>query len=121
MSSSRWNPRLSEQAKRDLRGILKWTKERFGEVQATSYHEAILTAFSELHNGPDLPSIKRRDDLSPGVMVFRIARKGRQSRHIIVFKVAHHEEKKIEVLRIPHDSMDLQRHLSFQEEPKDFD
>ena len=45
-------------------------------------------------------------------LTLHVARKGRKGRHFVVFRVARDPDHDvIEVLRLLHDSMDLQRHL----------
>ena len=121
MTEGRWRTHLTTNAEEDLRRIAAWTREQFGEAQAELYRGIIFAAFSELQNGPGLLGVRHRDDLAPGLMALHVARRGRRGRHVIMFRVVQDEERMFAVLRILHDSMDLQRHLSLQEEPRDFD
>lgn len=51
-----------------------------------------------------------REDIGPGIHTLHVARQGRKGRHFVVFRPA--PEQTIEVLRLLHDSMDLARHMS---------
>jgi toxin ParE1/3/4 len=105
-----WHVRLTQQAERDLHNILKWTAERFGAIHAENYAETLMSAIEALSYGPDIPGIKNRDELAPGVRVLHVARYGRKGRHFVVFRGA--EEQVVEVLRLLHDSMELTRYMS---------
>jgi toxin ParE1/3/4 len=116
-----WTPILTAKAQNDLRQIVEWTTARFGEAQSSAYRDTILSAIKELRSGPDLPGARDRDALIVGLRMIHVGRHGKRGRHFILFRVRPDESGIIDVLRILHDSMDLQRHLSFQEEPRDFD
>ena len=76
-----------------------------------------MQAIRELRNGPDLPGSRQRDDIMQGVRVLHVARHGRRGWHFILFRAI--EPRRIEVARILHDSMDLQRHsLPPKDEPQ---
>jgi toxin ParE1/3/4 len=79
---------------RDFANILKWTTENFGSQQAGNYRDTLMQAIGELANGLDVPGSKARDELMLGL---RTRAEGRI----------------IEIGRILHDQMDLQRHLPF--------
>ena len=106
-----WRVRLIATAIDDYEGILRWTTERFGEVQATLYAETIDLAIKALGSGPDVPGIVNRSLIAPGLLTLHIARQGRKGRHLLIVRVISSESREIEVLRILHDSMDLSRHL----------
>ena len=55
---------------------------------------------------------KKRNDILKGIFTLHVARKGRKGRHFIMFRLGRTSEQDvIEVLRLLHDAMDLQRHL----------
>lgn len=107
-----WPVRLTEMAEADFVEIVRWTTEQFGERQAEIYMQTLLTALDALHEGPDIPRAKERDDLAKGVRILHAARDGRRARHFIVFRVDAGDKEKgeIQILRFLHDSMDLSRH-----------
>jgi len=107
-----WRIRLASAAEADFDQILQWTAEHFGKAQADVYSQTLLAALDALKEGPTLIDVKVRDELSKGVLTLHAARSGRKARHLIVFRAeSGHDGKIIQVLRILHDAMDIQRHL----------
>lgn len=104
-----WKVRLAARAELDFSEILTWTLENFGERQAATYAETLTLAIEALHDGPDQPGVKTRDDIGPGICTLHVARQGRGGRHFVVFSEA--QDQYIDVLRLLHDSMDLARHI----------
>jgi toxin ParE1/3/4 len=108
-----WHVLLAEAALSDYREILLWTREHFGEQQASYYAQVIDDALAELSNGPSLPGVRARDDLARGLFLLHVASNKRKGRHFIAFRVKNRgNERVVDVLRILHDAMDLPRHLS---------
>lgn len=105
-----WTVRTTEPADDDFRSIIRWTAREFGEKQARAYAETLKIAVRELRAGPALTGVKVRDDISAGILTRHVARKGRKGRHFLMFRVFDRERHVIDVLRILHDAMDLQRH-----------
>ena len=103
-----WTVRLAVKAEMDFSDIVTWTAENFGERQADIYAETLTLAIEALHDGPDLPGAKARDDIEPGIRTLHVARQDRNGRHFVVFKEA--QNQCIDVLRLLHDSMDLACH-----------
>lgn len=101
---------LADQAAQDVEDILDWTLERFGPLQLESYTDVINDALEALNTGLQLIDARWRPELGDDVATLHVARHGRKGRHQLVFRV---DEAVclIEILRVLHDSMDLQRHL----------
>ncbi|MEW5892314.1 MAG: type II toxin-antitoxin system RelE/ParE family toxin [Pseudomonadota bacterium] len=72
-------------------------------------------AIEALHDGPDILGAKAKDDIAPGIRTLHVSRQGRKGRHFVIFRVA--QGRVIEVLRLLHDSMDLQRHWPNDDDP----
>ena len=106
--------RLAAQAEHDFRMILTWTREHFGKSQATVYAETLRLALEALLNGPDIPGSRIRPELGAEIRVLHVARNGRKGRHFIVFDGS--MAGRIQVVRILHDSMDLARHVTADDE-----
>jgi len=104
-----WTVRLAQQAEQDYAGIVRWTAQHFGELQAQRYADTLASALEALTEGPDLPGIKKRDEIAPGILTLHVARHGRKGRHFVVLRAA--PSNVMDVLRILHDSMDLARHV----------
>jgi len=111
MARQRWRVRLGAQAELDFANILKWTVENFGARQALAYHETLVEAMSVLAQGPDVHDAKARDDIMHGLYTLHVARRGRRGRHILLFRIV--QGHTIEIGRILHDSMELDRHMPF--------
>jgi toxin ParE1/3/4 len=111
MTERKWRVRLGAAAELDLASILRWTAENFGARQSRLYRDTIVRAIGELANGPDVPGSRAREEVMPGVRTLHVARHGRRGRHFLLYRVA--RGRIIEIGRILHDSMDLQRHLPF--------
>ena len=104
-----WQVRLAGQAELDLLDITLWTAENFGHGQAEHYAETIALAIEALHDGPDIPGSKVRDEIGMGVRTLHAARQGRKGRYFVAFSVS--EGHIINVFRLLHDSIDLAIHL----------
>jgi toxin ParE1/3/4 len=115
----RWAVRLTPAAEADFRGILRWTIERFGQVQARIYADVVSSTLEDLADGPSIIGVKGRDDIAKGLFTLHVARKGHKGRHFDLFRINKDQGRNaIEVLRLLHDAMDLPHHLSEKENPE---
>jgi toxin ParE1/3/4 len=108
--ASKWKVRLSEAAQLDFDELYLWTLERFGADQADSYRRLVLDALISLEGGPTTVDVKSHAEIPRHLKTFDVARKGKKGRHVIVFDAS--MSRRIQVLRILHDAMDLPRHLN---------
>lgn len=107
-----WRIRLTTTAESDLRNILRWTAGQFGHAQARIYGETLTRAVQALTGGPHIAGSRRRDGIAQGLLILHVARGGRTARYFVLYRVSEPAEAPmIEVLRLPHDSMDLVRHV----------
>lgn len=114
-----WPIRLTAAAEIDFQGILRWTLEQFGEVQAQVYADTLSTALESLAAGPKVIGAIARNDIVKGLFTLHVARHGRKGRHFIMFRIGRDKNREvIEVLRLLHDAMDVARHLPPTNEPK---
>jgi len=109
MAGPEWRVRLGAAAELDFANILKWTTENFGSRQALIYRDTLVQAIRELVEGPDIARSRARDEIMPGLRTLHVARRGRRGRHFLMYRVA--AERTIEIVRILHDTMDLERHV----------
>ena len=109
MSERAWHVRLSAAAELDFANIIKWTTENFGARQSRVYRETLIQTIGELADGPDAAGSKARDDIVPGLRSLHVVRHGRRGSHFLMYRVA--PKCMIEIVRILHDRMDLQRHI----------
>lgn len=107
--SEPWRLRLADRVELDLQDIVAWTAEKFGPRQAEQYIETVTQAIEALCDGPSTLGARVRDDIGPGIYTLHVARRGRKGRHFVVFKVS--AAQTLDVLRLLHDSMDLEKHL----------
>jgi toxin ParE1/3/4 len=111
MTGRHWRVRFGAVAELDFANILKWTTEKFGARQSQLYRDTVIRAIGELANGPDVPGSRSRDEIMPGLRTLHVARHGRRGRHVLLYRIV--EGRIIEIGRILHDQMDLERHLPF--------
>ena len=91
--------RLSPLAEQDLEDIWLYTVERWSEAQADSYYVDILDAMKKLSMGErrGRPATTREGYLKYAV-----------GQHFVFFRQS---DNRIDVIRILHQSMDIERHL----------
>ena len=92
-----------------MAAIRAWTRQRFGSRQALAYARTLALALQALGEGPDVAGARQREDLGQGIRMLHVSRRGRHGRHFVVFRPS--GKRRIDVLRILHDSMDLARHM----------
>lgn len=107
-----WTVRLTATAEADFRKIIDWTLGQFGDQQAFVYADTIVAALGALSDGPTTVGVKERPEIGKGLFTLHVARGNRRGRHFISFRVADKgRSRTIEVLRLLHDVMDLERHI----------
>lgn len=112
MGAEVWTVRLVATAEADFRHILRWTADRFGAAQARIYADTISLALQDLSAGPALIGVKARAEIGANIYTLHIARHGRKARHFVMFRASSGEGRApaVDVLRLLHDGMDLERH-----------
>jgi toxin ParE1/3/4 len=112
MAEALWTVRLAATAETDYRQIVRWTAENFGPLQARTYANTLSSALQALTAGPATVGAKERTDIGPQLWTLHVARHQRKGRHFVLFRVgASAPQNVVDVLRLLHDSMDLERHL----------
>jgi len=96
--------RLSKSAKRDLKGISRYTKEKWGAENEEQYLNALFDRFEQIREDPS--RWKFRPELFPD------SQTASSGKHLIFFKI---DGKVIQVARILHQQMDFIRHLDDQD------
>jgi toxin ParE1/3/4 len=115
MAKQRWRVRLGAAAEVDFANVLKWTTENFGARQSRVYRDTLVQAIGELADGPDVAGSRARDEIMSGLRTLHIARRGRRGSHFLMYRAA--PRSTIEIVRILHDRMDLQRHVPSASDP----
>jgi toxin ParE1/3/4 len=106
---TRWRPVLSAPAEQDLRSITRWTASNFGPTQANLYNDLILSSLMKLRQGPDVPGARLRRELGPLMYTLYIGRRGKPGRHFLLYRPT--DGQVIEVVRILHQAMDIERQI----------
>ena len=107
-----WTVRLTATAEADSRNIIDWTLEQFGDKQTLIYADMITAALEALSDGPTTVGVKERPEIGKGLFTLHAARGNRRGRHFVLFRVPDKgRTRTIEVLRLLHDAMDLERHV----------
>jgi toxin ParE1/3/4 len=112
MIEQEWRVRLCAAAELDFVNLVAWTTENFGARQSRIYRDRLVRAIRELANGPDVAGSKARDAIMPGLRMLHIARHGRRGRHFLLYRIG--KGQVIEIGRILHGQLDLQRHADSQ-------
>ena len=94
---------VSRTARLDLASIWEYTASRWSEEQADLYVDALVMRFAWLTRHVDL--WQPRPDLGEGVQTYL------EQNHVIVFR---RRGGRIEVIRVLHGQMDLERHVHGQ-------
>lgn len=90
---------LSKKAKDDLRGIWAYTEDRWGEQQADTYYRDIFKIIELLASGERKG---RKADVRDGYLKYPVGR------HFLYFAKV---DGRIRIVRVLHQSMDVERHL----------
>lgn len=93
--------RLSPKARADLADIWDYGAERWGENQAERYTRVLTSAFADLAAGHRIG--QPIDEVRPGYLRHRVGS------HVVFFRRA--DAATIDVIRILHARMDIDRHL----------
>ena len=91
---------FTDLAKQDLASIEKYTRERWGELQADAYLALIEQQIHNLLNNPKIG--RKRPDIAENCQYYP------SNEHLIFYRT---EPDEITILAIPHAKMDLTQHL----------
>ena len=110
---------LAPSAQRDIRQVLIWSQDRFGERAAARYRDLLKQALRDIAADPERPGSQERRGLARGIRTYHLffsrdrARGDmgavRKPRHFLIYR--RRGETVIDVVRVPHDVRDLERHL----------
>ena len=101
-------------AQADERLILLRSRQLHGAAAMHAYASLMRHAYKLLQENPKRPGVHHREDLSGAPFLFHLrhARRRGQSpkhpRHFILFR---HDKQRVHVLRVLHDSMDIDQHV----------
>jgi toxin ParE1/3/4 len=110
---------LAPAAQSDIREVLIWSQDRFGERAAARYRDLLKQAIRDIAADSERPGSQDRRELAPGVRTYHLFfSRDRAStelgtvkkpRHFLVYR--RRGEAVIDVVRVLHDSRELERHL----------
>jgi plasmid stabilization system protein ParE len=98
--------KFSPEALADIRGVLTFTRDRYGAVKAQEYRNLIRDARRTLSQNPRLGTA--RPDIAPEARIFPIAQTGRPARHMFVYELLESGQV-VHVVAFLYDAMDLPR------------
>lgn len=109
---------LAPAARQDVREILRWSAQEFGETAAARYKALIKQAIRDIEADPDRPGSKERPEMMiQGARTYHLGfsrsrvsgARVKEPRHFLLYR--RRDDDVIEVARVIHDGRDLQRHL----------
>lgn len=110
---------LAPAAEEDLRSILAWSREMFGEPARQRYAALLSQAITDVAADSSRAGVHEADDIGPGLRIYHITHSRRRRvaaasrvvalRHFLLFRLRH--EMRLEVVRVVHDSMQLSQHI----------
>jgi toxin ParE1/3/4 len=108
--------RLSALAQADIVQVLSWSSQRHGDLAEARYERLISAALRDLIADPFRPGSTARSELGVGVRTYHLRHSRKQAgvarpRHLILYRMI--EGPVVEVGRVLHDAMELERHAIF--------
>ncbi|KES20039.1 MULTISPECIES: type II toxin-antitoxin system RelE/ParE family toxin [Pseudomonas] len=109
--------RLSLDAQTDLIDILRYTQAKFGENARRRYQGLIQAAFVSVAAEPERIGSLDRKQLAAGLRSLHLlycrteSQSGRvdRPRHVVFYRLGN--DQVVEIVRILHDAMEVERHL----------
>ena len=111
--------RLSPRAERDIEAILEWGHEHFGERGRLRYEALLMRAILDVAADLERVGSHARPEIVAAARTYHLRHsrdhvpaaigKVRHPRHFLLYRLL--DDGRIEVGRVLHDSVDLQRHL----------
>lgn len=95
--------RFTKTADRDLSSIHLFTYEKWGSEQARKYAALLEDALIKIAEEPERVGTRDQSSLRPRCRSIHV------QRHFIFYRIA--ADDALEVLRILHDAMDIERHF----------
>jgi toxin ParE1/3/4 len=93
---------LTDKAKDDLKKIARFTQKRWGKEQRNIYLKSLDSCFHQLGDNPAMG--RACDEIKPGYYKFPTGS------HVVYYRSK--TEKQIEIVRVLHESMDVELQIS---------
>jgi toxin ParE1/3/4 len=110
---------LSSAAERDIESILAWTHDHFGPQARLRYEALLVRAIIDVAEKPDRAGSHNRPEFGANVRTYHLAHsrdrvvattgRVKHPRHCLLYRVR--SDGRVEIGRVFHDSMDLDRYL----------
>ena len=111
---------LAPAAERDIEQILAWSHEQFGELARLRYEELLVCAIQDVVADPERAGSHHRPEITSAARTYHLRNsrehvsraEGRvlRPRHFLLYRTL--PDGQVEIGRVLHESMDLERHLS---------
>lgn len=116
---------ISPVPQRDIRAILVWTQEHFGERGRMRYESLLVQAIQDIAECPRRMGVQSRPEIAAAARTYHLWHsrdrvsppedRVHKPRHFPLFRVS--ENGQVEISRVLHDQMDLQQHLPDEYRP----
>ena len=117
---------ISPAAERDIRTILAWTHEQFGESGRVRYESLLIQGIQDVVESPNRTGTQARPDIVATAKTYHLffsrdrvnSAEGHvhRPRHFLLFRLS--ENGQVEIGRVLHDQVDLLRHLPDEYRPQ---
>lgn len=117
---------VSRSAAADIASILAWTQTSFGGAARLRYEALLTQAINDLGANPKCSGRVERSEISADVFTYHLfhsrnhvpakVRRVARPRHFLLCRAG--KDGSIEIGRVIHDAMDLDRHLPANYRPK---
>lgn len=111
---------LAPAAERDIEAILIWSQEQFGEHARIRYEALLVCAIMDVVADPEHAGSLSRQEIAQGARTYHLRysrdhvndadERVRRPRHFLLYRMR--SDGDVEIARVLHDRMDLQRHLT---------
>lgn len=113
---------LAPAAEQDILSILAWTHQHFGEAARLRYEALLTQAIIDIANDPYCSGSIARPEMARAARTYHLHHsrnrlstsigRVKRPRHFFVYRLR--ESGEVEIGRVLHDSVDLDRHVNFQ-------
>jgi toxin ParE1/3/4 len=108
--------RLSALAQADIMDVLSWTAQRYGDQARERYEQLMSAALRDLSADPLRLGTVARPELGEGVRSYHLRSSRKRTsvarpRHLFLYRIR--GTSVVEVGRVLHDAMELERHAAF--------
>ena len=102
---------LAPAAQHDIENALAWSRERFGARAAIRYRSLIKQAIRDVATDPERAGSRKRPELGPRIWSYHLQFTNsavKRPRHFLIYR---RDKTRLELIRLLHDSRDLEQHL----------